>query len=151
MTTDIVQRVTLGRAEIKEFPKFKSGDTISVHVKVKEGDKERVQLFKGVVIKVQGKAMGRSFTVRKMSSGIGVERTFPFASPAIDKVIVNSRGKVRRSRIFYLRGLKGRAARLESQLVHAESSKKKAAPEKKAAPVAEKAPAVEKKETESKG
>ena len=92
-------------------------------MKVKEGAKERVQLFKGVVIKVQGKAMGRSFTVRKMSSGIGVERTFPFASPAIAKIEVASRGKVRRSKIFYLRKLRGRAARLESELVHAESKK----------------------------
>ena len=144
MITDIVQRVTFGRAKIKELPKFKSGDTISVHVKVKEGDKERTQLFKGVVIKVQGSAMGRSFTVRKMSSGVGVERTFPFTSPAIEKIIVNSRGKVRRSKIFYLRALKGRAARLESELVHAESTSKKKLSKKAAAAVeATPAPKVE--------
>ncbi len=145
MITDIVQRVTFGKHESKKFPKFKSGDTINVHVKVKEGEKERTQVFKGVVIKVQGSAMGRSFTVRKMSSGVGVERTFPFASPAIEKIQLLSRGKVRRSKIFYLRNLRGRAARLESELVHEESQNKKAkAAPKKEEPVA---PAPEKAET----
>ncbi len=123
--TDIVQKVTFGKHNTKKFPAFKTGDTISVHVIIKEGEKERTQLFKGVVIKVQGSAMGRSFTVRKMSSGVGVERTFPFASPALEKIEVLSRGKVRRSKIFYLRNLSGRAARLESELVHAESKSKK--------------------------
>lgn len=117
---DLVTRVTFGRAKLNDFPQFKSGDTISVHVKVKEGEKERIQLFKGVVIKVQGRGMGRSFTVRKMSSGVGVERTFPFASPALSKIDLISRGKVRRSRLFYLRELRGRAARLESELVRNE-------------------------------
>jgi large subunit ribosomal protein L19 len=101
----------------REMPEFKTGDTISVHVKIKEGDKERIQIFKGNVIKVQGSGVGRSFTVRKMSGQFGVERTWPLASPAIDKVEVFSRGKVRRSKIFYLRNLKGRAARIESELV----------------------------------
>ena len=114
---DLATRVTFGKAKLKKFPEFKSGDTIGVHVKVKEGEKERVQLFKGVVIKVQGRGMGRSFTVRKIASGVGVERTFPFASPSIDKIDLISRGKVRRSRLFYLRHLRGRAARLESDLV----------------------------------
>ena len=134
--TDLVRRVTFGKADIKKFPDFKSGDTIHVSVKVKEGNKERIQLFKGLCLKVQNSGMGKSFTVRKMSSGIGVERTFPFASPAIEKIEVISRGKVRRSRLFYLRALRGRAARLESELVHKEGKKsKKAAAEK--APIAE--------------
>ena len=105
-----------------DYPKFKSGDTIEVHVKVKEGEKERVQKFKGVVTKVQGKDMGKAFTVRKISSGIGVERTFPFASPSIDKVELISTGKVRRSRLFYLRALKGKKARIESTLVQSQNS-----------------------------
>ena len=153
MITDLVQRVTFGKHTSTELPAFKTGDTINVHVKVKEGAKERIQLFKGVVIKVQGKAMGRSFTVRKMSSGIGVERTFPFASPAIAKIEVASRGKVRRSKIFYLRKLRGRAARLESELVHAESKKSvKAAAAKKAEakPEAAKEEAPKKEEASTK-
>lgn len=134
--TDVVQRVTLGRAKVKKFQEFKSGDTIAVHVKVREGEKERIQVFKGVVIKVQGSGLGRSFTVRKIASGVGVERSFPFASPAIDKIELFSRGKVRRGRLFYLRGLRGRAARLVSTLVRdGDSSKKSGAnqPEEKKA------------------
>ena len=115
--TDLATRVTFGRAKINKFPAFKSGDTIGVHVKVKEGEKERIQLFRGVVIKIQGQGMGRSFTIRKIASGVGVERTFPFASPSIDKIDLVSRGKVRRARLFYLRHLRGRAARLKSELV----------------------------------
>lgn len=108
----------------KELPEFKTGDTITVHVKIKEGDKERIQLFKGNVIKVQGSGVGRTFTVRKMSGQFGVERTWPLASPAIDKVEVFARGKVRRSKIFYLRDLRGRAARIESELVVTKKVKK---------------------------
>lgn len=115
--TDLVARVTTGRHTMKKFPKFSSGDTLAVHVNIKEGEKERVQVFQGVVIKVQGSGIGRSFTVRKMSSGVGVERTFPFYTPAIQKIELLSRGKVRRGRLFYLRALRGRAARLESELV----------------------------------
>ena len=122
--TDLVRRVTFGRANIKQFRKFNTGDTVGVHVKVKEGEKERIQLFKGVVIKIQGSGMGRSFTVRKIASGVGVERSFPFTSPAIDKIDLISRGKVRRSRIFFLRGLSGRAARLESEMVREEKAPK---------------------------
>ncbi len=125
--TNLVNRVTFGRSKHKELPEFKQGDTIVVHVKVKEGAKERVQVFKGVVIKVQGKVMGRSFTVRKISSGVGVERTFPFSSPIIDKIEVLSRGKVRISRLFFLRGLSGRKARIESELVQTQSKKSIAA------------------------
>lgn len=120
--SDLVRRVTLDRnkSNKKALPEFQSGDTVGVYVKVKEGEKERVQLFKGVVLKVQGSGSGRSFTVRKISSGVGVERTFPLLSPAIDRVELISRGKVRRSRLFFLRGLKGRSARLDSELVFAE-------------------------------
>jgi large subunit ribosomal protein L19 len=120
--TDLIRRVTFNRANKdnapkKTLPDFGSGDTIGVYVRVKEGEKERVQLFRGVVIKVQGSGVGRSFTVRKVSAGVGVERTFPLGSPAIDRIEVIAHGKIRRSRLFFLRGLKGRSARLDSELV----------------------------------
>ena len=125
--TDLVRRVTAERHKNTDVPDFKTGDTIGVHVKIKEGEKERIQLFKGIVLKVQGKGMGRSFTVRKIASGVGVERTFPFASPAIQKVDLIARGKIRRSRLYYLRALSGRAAKIESELVVQKSASKKAA------------------------
>ena len=137
-TTDLVRRVTLDRAGKKSLPEFQTGDTIGVYVKVKEGEKERVQLFTGVVIKVQNSGSGRSFTVRKIASGVGVERTFPMLSPAIDRVELISRGKVRRSRLFYLRGLKGRSARLNSELYYGEAGATGAADE-----IAVETPAVE--------
>ena len=115
---DFVNKVTKDKQAAKVYPQFTSGDTVEVHVKVREGEKERVQKFKGVVIKVQGKDMGKSFTVRKMSSGIGVERTFPFTSPMIDKVDLIATGKVRRSRIYYIRKLFGKKARIKSTLVN---------------------------------
>ncbi|MCB0364892.1 MAG: 50S ribosomal protein L19 [Bdellovibrionaceae bacterium] len=135
---DIVQRLTMGRTKQKKFPRFTPGDTLNVHAKVKEGAKERIQVFQGVVLKIQGKGTGRSFTVRKISAGVGVERTFPFASPAIDKIELVSRGKVRRARLFYLRDLKGRAARLSTERV-SEEERTVAQPEEtaQAAPVAE--------------
>lgn len=89
---------------------------MNVFVKVKEGEKERVQLFKGTVIKLQGSGVQRSFTVRKISAGVGVERTFPFSSPALDKVELVATGKIRRSKLYYLRGLDGKAAKIESEL-----------------------------------
>ena len=144
--SDLIRRVTLGKSNAQNLETFKSGDTVGVHVKIKEGAKERVQLFKGIVLKVQGSGMGRTFTVRKMSSGIGVERIFPFASPAIDKIDVIARGKVRRNKLFYLRELRGKAARITSELVTQTSKKKKAAKEE--APAKETA-AVEKTETKS--
>lgn len=120
-TTDLIRRVTLDRNKSKKaLPEFQTGDTVGVYVKVKEGEKERVQLFSGVVLKVQGKGAGRSFTVRKIASGVGVERTFPMLSPVIDRVEIISRGKVRRSRLFFLRGLKGRSARLDSEAYFSE-------------------------------
>ncbi len=148
VSTNLVRRVTLDRAEKKLEVKFKAGDTVSVHVKIKEGDKERVQIFKGVVIKIQGSSMGKSFTVRKISSGVGVERTFPFVSPSVQKIDVIAIGKVRRSRLFYLRELSGRAARIESELViqkqeGGKKSKRALKAEKKSASAAPSTPATE--------
>lgn len=97
----------------EDIPDLKAGDTVKVHVRVIEGEKERLQVFEGVVMKRRGGGMRSSFTVRKVSYGIGVERTFPTHSPMIDKIDVISRGKVRRSRIYYLRGLTGKAARIK--------------------------------------
>ncbi len=95
-----------------ELPNFGPGDTVSVHYKVKEGEKERIQIFKGVVIQRKGAGINETFTVRKVSNGIGVERIFPVHSPNIDRVDHERRGKVRRAKLYYLRGLKGRAARI---------------------------------------
>lgn len=137
--SDIVREVTLKRAaQNTKIQEFRAGDTVGVYVKIKEGDKERVQLYKGVVLKVQGKGMGRSFTVRKISAGVGVERTFPFASPILERVELIARAKVRRSRLYFLRGLKGKAARLVSEMVGLRDENKAAA-----APVAEAAPKAE--------
>lgn len=113
---DLVRRITMARLPKRNLPDFRTGDTVGVYVKVKEGEKERVQLYTGVILKTQGTGASRTFTVRKMSSGVGVERTFPVHSPAIDRVELISRGEVRRSRLYYLRNLRGRAARLDSVL-----------------------------------
>lgn len=115
--TDLVQRVTTAKHNFNENPSFKSGDTVEVHVKVKEGEKERIQKFKGIVTKVAGDGMGKSFTVRKISSGVGVERTFPFSSPNVAKIDVLAKGIVRQSRLYYLRDLHGKKARIKSTLV----------------------------------
>lgn len=121
---DFISRITLKRAQekkwIKNFEPFKSGDTLKVFVRIKEGEKERVQIYQGVCIKIQGAGLGKSFTVRKISSGVGVERTFPFSSPNLEKVEIVSRGVVRRSRLYYLRSLVGRAARLNTELLVSE-------------------------------
>ena len=101
--------------ERKDFPAFKSGDTITVSYKIKEGNKERSQLFQGVVLQRSGSGMTETFTVRKISSGVGVERVFPFASPFIESIVVNKRGIVRRARIFYLRKLTGKKARIKER------------------------------------
>ncbi len=99
----------------KEFPQFKAGDTVTVHYKIKEGNKERIQTFQGVVIQRSGKGMNETFTVRKISGNIGVERIFPATSPFIEKIEVNKHGVVRRARIFYLRGLQGKKARIKEE------------------------------------
>lgn len=100
----------------KSIQDFSAGDTVNVHVKVKEGEKERTQVFKGIVVKIQGSGSAKSFTVRKISSGVGVERTFPFRSSNVEKVERLTSGKVRRAKLYYLRGLNGKAARIESDL-----------------------------------
>ena len=98
------------------YPKFKAGDTITVSLKIKEGDKERLQKFRGVVIQISGSSpFTKTFTVRKISGGVGVERIFPFQSPSIDSIEVNKVGHVRRARIFYLRGLSGKKARIKEK------------------------------------
>lgn len=99
--------------EKPDFPDFKSGDTITVHYKIKEGNKERIQQFKGVVIQRKGTGHTATFTVRKMSGNVGVERIFPISSPFIEKIEVNKKGKVRRAKIFYLRNLTGKKARIQ--------------------------------------
>ena len=96
-----------------DIPQFRAGDTVNVHVRIIEGEKERIQVFKGTVIKVRRGGTSATFTVRKISGGIGVERVFPLHSPAIERVEVVTEGKVRQSRIYYLRQLKGKAARIK--------------------------------------
>lgn len=100
-----------------EVPEIGAGDTISVHYKIKEGNKERVQIFRGVVIQVKGSGLNKRFTVRKMSNNVGVERIFPANSPFIDKIEVNKKGKVRRARIYYFRDLTGKKARIKEKRV----------------------------------
>ncbi len=98
-----------------DIPEFGPGDTVTVHIKVIEGDKERIQIFEGVVIKKRGKGMNATFTVRKISEGIGVERIFPLHSPRIAKIQRLRAGKVRRAKLYYLRGLKGKATRIDEK------------------------------------
>lgn len=98
-----------------DLPKFKSGDRVRVHVRVIEGDKERIQPFEGDVISMRGSGINRTFTVRKISSGVGVERIFPIHSPKIAKVEIVREGKVRRAKLFYLRKLSGKAARIRDK------------------------------------
>jgi len=98
-----------------DVPDFRAGDTVKVHVKIKEGEKERIQVFEGIVIRKRQGASRASFTVRKVSYGVGVERIFPTHSPAIDHIDVIQKGKVRRAKLYYLRELKGKAARIREQ------------------------------------
>ncbi|WP_018750892.1 50S ribosomal protein L19 [Paenibacillus sanguinis] len=109
---NIVQAITQEQLR-KDIPSFRPGDTLKVFVKVIEGTRERVQLFEGVVIKRRGGGISETFTVRKISNGVGVERTFPINSPKIDKIEVARRGKVRRAKLYYLRELRGKAARIK--------------------------------------
>ncbi len=109
---DIIKKIENEQLRL-DFPVFKAGDTVKVHVKIIEGEKTRIQIFEGVVIsKTGGGAMAR-FTVRKISSGIGVERVFPMSTPFIEKIELVSRGRVRRAKIYYLRELRGKAARIK--------------------------------------
>lgn len=98
-----------------DIPAFKAGDTIRVHARIKEGEKERIQVFQGFVLRKRKGKTGATFTVRKVSYGIGVERIFPLHSPSIDKIEIVSRGRVRRGRIYYLRNLRGKAARIKEK------------------------------------
>jgi len=102
-------------AVTNEMPDFSAGDTITVHYKIKEGNKERIQQFRGTVLQKRGNGNTATFTVRKMSGNVGVERIFPVASPFIDKIDINKKGRVRRARIFYLRKLTGKRARIQEK------------------------------------
>ena len=97
----------------KDIPQFRPGDTVQVHAKIVEGNRERIQVFEGVVIKRRGGGLRETFTVRRVSYGVGVERTFPIHSPRIDKIVVTRIGKVRRAKLYYLRNLTGKAARIK--------------------------------------
>ena len=108
--------------EVKH-PDFKAGDTVTVHYKIKEGEKERVQMYTGVVIQRKNERATASFTVRKMSNGIGVERIFPLASPFVEKIAVDKHGDVRRAKLFYLRDRTGKAARIRERIVNTEEHK----------------------------
>jgi large subunit ribosomal protein L19 len=114
---DLVKFVEEQAAVKKQVPAFKAGDTVSVHYKIREGNKDRIQIYQGVVIQRNSVGVNETFTVRKMSNGVGVERIFPINSPNIDKIDVNSHGKVRRAKLFYLRELTGKAARIKSKRV----------------------------------
>jgi large subunit ribosomal protein L19 len=106
----------LEKAQIRsDVPDFRPGDTLKVHVRVKEGNRSRIQVFQGVVIRRQGSGARETFTVRKVSYGVGVERTFPVHTPAIDKIEVVTRGRVRRAKLYYLRDLRGKAARIRER------------------------------------
>jgi large subunit ribosomal protein L19 len=100
--------------QAKALPTFRVGDTVRVHYRITEGDKQRIQVFQGVVIRQSGGGLGRTFAVRKVSAGVGVERIFPAASPNIDKLEIVSSGRVRRARLYYLRELQGKKARLRA-------------------------------------
>lgn len=109
---DRIKQLEKEISPVKQLPDFKAGDTITVHYKIVEGNKERVQQYQGVVIQRKGSGSTATFTVRKISNNIGVERIFPVASPFIDKIDVNKVGRVRRARIFYLRERRGKSARI---------------------------------------
>ncbi len=111
---DVVKMIEQG--EIKsQPPAFRSGDSVKVHVKIREGEKDRIQIFQGTVIAIRGGGTGSTFTVRKISDGVGVERIFPLHSPIIGKIEVVRRGRVRRSKLYYLRELRGKAARIRER------------------------------------
>jgi large subunit ribosomal protein L19 len=112
---DLIKLVEKEFASGNEHPEFGAGDTVTVSYKIKEGNKERIQNFRGVVIQISGSGSTKTFTVRKMSGNIGVERIFPLASPFIEAIEINKRGKVRRKRIFYLRERTGKKARIKEK------------------------------------
>lgn len=112
---DLIKAVEQEFATGKEFPAFKSGDTISVNYRITEGDKTRIQVFKGDVIRISGEGVNKRFTVRKISNGIGVERIFPMNSPFIDSIEVHRIGHVRRAKLYYLRSRRGKSARIKER------------------------------------
>jgi large subunit ribosomal protein L19 len=112
---DLIKIATDAFVEKREIPAFKAGDTVTVFYKIIEGNKERVQQYQGVVLQRRGAGVSRTFTVRKISNGVGVERVFPLYSPKIDKIVVDKKGIVRRSKIFYLRNISGKKARIEEK------------------------------------
>ena len=114
---DLVKIAAESTMEKREIPEFKAGDTVTVYYKIIEGNKERIQQYQGVVLQRKGSGHTQTFTVRKISNGVGVERIFPLHSPKIDKLVVDKRGIVRRARIFYLRGISGKKARIEEKKV----------------------------------
>lgn len=109
---ELMKNITAGQLKA-DLPEFRAGDTVKVHVRITEGARERIQIFEGVVIKRRGSGISSTFTVRKMSSNIGVERTFPLHSPKVAEIEVTRRGKVRRAKMYYLRNLRGKAARIK--------------------------------------
>lgn len=109
----LLQEIT--KSYLKDVPEFSPGDNVAVHVKIKEGNRERIQVYEGLVIKKQGGGIAETFTVRKISYGIGVERTFPLHSPAIQEIVVIRRGKVRRAKLYYIRSLSAKAARIKEK------------------------------------
>ena len=110
---DLISKIQNKFIEKKDFPIFKSGDTITVFYEIREVEKVRIQFFKGVVIQIKGHGLSKTFTIRKMSGTIGVERVFPLNLPTIQKIEVNKKGKVRRSRIFYFKDLRGKRAKIK--------------------------------------
>jgi len=112
---DLVKYVQDQYTNINEFPDFAAGDTITIYYKIKEGNKERTQFFRGVVLQRRGSGTTETFTIRKMSGNVGVERIFPLNMPALEKIEINKRGKVRRARIFYQRERTGKAARIKER------------------------------------
>ncbi|CAM2061268.1 50S ribosomal subunit protein L19 [Desulfovibrionales bacterium] len=111
---DIIRKIETEHMRL-DLPKLKSGDTVKVHLRIIEGEKERIQIFQGAVMRIHRGTTNATFTVRKISDGVGVERIFPFHSPSIEYVEIISQGKVRRSRLYYLRGLKGKAAKIKTK------------------------------------
>ena len=138
---DVVEQSTMKTTT----PKFEIGDTVDVHVRILEGDKERIQIFEGVVISRRGRGNGETFTVRKISFGVGVERTFHMSSPHVERIELMKSGKVRRARLYYLRGLTGKSARVDER----ETGEAGAAPAAKPEAKAEAKPKAEKAKPEA--
>ena len=126
---DLIKIAEEAFATRKEHPAFKSGDTVTISYRIKEGNKERIQQYRGVVIRISGEGDKKRFTVRKMSENVGVERIFPIESPFIEQIVVNKVGRVRRSKLYYLRNLSGKKARIKEKLPARTQAAKAATPE----------------------